>query len=511
MIQKRIIQREKEEDPRAQKRFKEDFGDDKNETTNHSMFDSLGELHMEDAENQKAQSSGNQSEISLVKNESKIDNNDTDFALDDYPDDEDYDIGSQNPPKRVKRKKTISKRLLDNNFDAMIQIDQEGKAKPAFPVICSEEGCQESFETAAAFKLHLQGHSEAMEVEKGSKMGSKTLIIKNKGDKPYSCSECKKEYATKQDLKLHFRKHTGEKPFTCDMCGKEFARKAALRIHKISVHTNLKSYLCADCGAAFKANSALIDHKKRVHLQIKPHRCEYCGKEFFSKKDYGEHTRTHTGEKPYMCQLCGKCFGRGYHLKRHTDGVHKHPGGILATGVQVSDSGGAVAVMSGPPQSPGGGGLTIDSFPVLNKKTSKKTKNPSSSQAVTKAPVKMGHSLIFTDGHVQTSPSVQSFAMSLNQPDEGQMDIKPMIPLDEKPFTDIKIYDRAPLDLAQRAAHGNQQTIEERTVEIQAESPLRNSLEINETRSSTNDSPQPQTLPYASQTYTTSQPTYIVS
>ena len=30
------------------------------------------------------------------------------------------------------------------------------------------------------------------------------------------------------------------------------------------------------------------------YLQIKPHQCEFCGKEFFSRKDYGEHTRTHT-------------------------------------------------------------------------------------------------------------------------------------------------------------------------------------------------------------------------
>jgi len=308
------------------------------------------------------------------------------------------------------------------------------------------------------------------------------------------------------------------------MCGKEFARKAALRIHKISVHTNLKSYLCADCGAAFKANSALIDHKKRVHLQIKPHRCEYCGKEFFSKKDYGEHTRTHTGEKPFQCQLCGKCFGRGYHLKRHTDGVHRHPGllgpdGNPLPGVQISESG-TLTVM---PQSPGSmsGGLTIDAFPNFSRKSSSKKAKNQMPKTTTRPTLISTANISFS-----TSQPVPTFALSLpSQAEEAkqqlntQVDIKPMLPLDEKPFHDIKLYDnRAPLDLAQRTTGQAQQMDmeQEQVVERRSsfdrsvDSPHRNNLEIHENR----ESPHPQLSPGAASqpytTYTVAQPTYIV-
>ena len=37
-----------------------------------------------------------------------------------------------------------------------------------------------------------------------------------------------------------------------------------------------------------------------------------------------------------QCQLCGKCFSRSYHLKRHSDNVHKYaPGSLIC--IQQTD------------------------------------------------------------------------------------------------------------------------------------------------------------------------------
>jgi hypothetical protein len=217
----------------SRKRLRENESDMKEESyeNENSIFEGLAELRVGDVEANLGthQIVENQLDNSLVKSESKrLSNNENDeddgnndFAMEDNPSDDDYDVNSSQLPKRGKRKKTLSKKFQENKSEEVTKPGPGRKPKTPTPILCSEEGCQESFGAVSAFKAHLQGHvgtfvcSEETCIKRfSSKEDALNHQKKHMGEKPYTCSECKKEYATRQDLKLHFRKHTGKSSFT---------------------------------------------------------------------------------------------------------------------------------------------------------------------------------------------------------------------------------------------------------------------------------------------------------
>ncbi|KAM9707834.1 uncharacterized protein ACNS7B_000314 isoform 1-T1 [Menidia menidia] len=144
----------------------------------------------------------------------------------------------------------------------------------------------------------------------------------NTAGKPYSCSECGKQFSCKLSFHNHSKVHTVEKPFDCHDCGKRFNTKCNLQSH-MRVHTGEKPFVCTSCGKTFSINARLKKHIRRSHTGEKPFACNDCGKRFGDRAALGRHTRVHTGEKPFSCTSCSKTFPQRSALETHIRIIHE--------------------------------------------------------------------------------------------------------------------------------------------------------------------------------------------
>ncbi|KAM9726402.1 uncharacterized protein ACNS7B_017341 isoform 1-T1 [Menidia menidia] len=162
------------------------------------------------------------------------------------------------------------------------------------PYSCSE--CGKEFLCKLYFNNHSKFHTE---------------------EKPFDCHTYAKRFKKKNYLQCHMRFHTVEKPFTCNDCGKTFSHTGSLITHTI-VHTGEKPFVCTSCGKIFSRNSSLKTHIRNIHKGEKTFACNECGKRFSKRETLTRHTRVHTGEKPFSCNDCGKRFSERGALKVHT-------------------------------------------------------------------------------------------------------------------------------------------------------------------------------------------------
>ncbi|XP_039669111.1 zinc finger protein 62-like [Perca fluviatilis] len=169
-------------------------------------------------------------------------------------------------------------------------------------------------------------------------------MVKNGGEKSYSCKFCKKVFDTPFGRSVHVRSHK-----KCRGCKKEYRFPSALQLHKQTCK-KLKQLLakqaestnppklesCDEENPTAPSKKQLIDEKEsppfssnisessiQKDRSTKKNSCVYCNKTFHRRSKLKEHVRVHTGERPFPCDMCSKKFRVNQALKKHIMRIHK--------------------------------------------------------------------------------------------------------------------------------------------------------------------------------------------
>lgn len=138
--------------------------------------------------------------------------------------------------------------------------------------------------------------------------------------KRYTCTQCPRSFAQRNNLEVHMKQHSGIKDHICEVCGASFYSQKSLIRHNL-IHKGDRPFACNLCIKRFIARCDLNRHL-RIHSGYKPFKCNTCTMSFNAKHQLQNHERMHTGERPYSCQVCNVAFSYKVNLNNHALKVH---------------------------------------------------------------------------------------------------------------------------------------------------------------------------------------------
>ncbi|XP_069507918.1 gastrula zinc finger protein XlCGF57.1-like [Ambystoma mexicanum] len=154
-----------------------------------------------------------------------------------------------------------------------------------------------------------------------------------KPQRRFSCTECQKRFARKEDLALHVEIHNAPSQVSCTKKGNDqentkqeiplfysvnrenFHQKCNLKQGQ-KIYIRKKDLLCSQsenrCNEEVK-----LERPQSIHAKERPFPCYVCKKSFIQKKHLKRHQAIHTEVKSFPCNQCGNRFVRMENLQRH--------------------------------------------------------------------------------------------------------------------------------------------------------------------------------------------------
>lgn len=168
--------------------------------------------------------------------------------------------------------------------------------------------CRKKFLKQSSLSKHLQTHDGLNCSICGKKFCSFSSLNKHKlehakkeKDLKLKCRRCPNIFKKNQLLKNHFVschlkyediENLSYRVFPCDVCKKIFPDNKKLVKHA-HVHAGDKLFPCTFCGKTFSVKFNCRTHEMMHQNNNYSHRCDVCGNEFITKRDLGNHMKTH--------------------------------------------------------------------------------------------------------------------------------------------------------------------------------------------------------------------------
>ena len=136
------------------------------------------------------------------------------------------------------------------------------------------------------------------------------------------CRICRKLFESGEEKENHICSQP--EPFQCDECEKNYTTKGALKFHIETTHRGLR-FNCHLCPDVLSNKQALERHIRNVHVvSVRNFKCEICGSSFKDKEYLTRHEKLHTDtQKSDPCPECGKVLTNHRALTIHIKRVHE--------------------------------------------------------------------------------------------------------------------------------------------------------------------------------------------